>query len=131
MLTMRKSLFLVLLLLFGCTHSSMKVKPVINYDVCDSTMINYTTNVVPIMSTHCYSCHSDSSTSNSSGLNLEDTARLKTYLLNDFQGDGVYGSKMLHCIMHSSGALRMPPGYKLDTCSVARLRNWLKAGAPL
>lgn len=96
---------------------------------CDSINTCYRTNIQPIFQQNCYSCHSTAVTQNG-GLDLEDTATLRSYLAYGFRGDGIYGSKLYHCVLHSLLALPMPPTTLLDTCSLHQLHHWLGIGAP-
>ena len=84
----------------------------------------------PIISANCYACHATAATAGG-GLDLQDTASLKSYLNYSFRGDNIYGSKFYHCVLHSSLALPMPPTTVLDTCSIKKIHHWLLAGAPV
>lgn len=120
-----------LLLLIACTHKAYINNTIqVSTKTCDSNAINYQKDIKPIFSNNCYLCHStDSIIARGSGFDIEDTTSLRSYLKNDFRGDGIYGSKLLHCVLHSQNTLPMPPDYKIDTCSIAKLRNWLRLGA--
>lgn len=130
-------LFVSFIALTACVHkASTTVRPGNTAPVvitCDSNDINYLTSIKPIFRNNCYSCHNDSvtHTAEGQGLDLEDTSSLKNYLKFDFQGDGVYGSRLYHCLLHSFGALQMPPSYVIDSCSLKKVRNWLLHRAPL
>ncbi len=122
----------VLITLCACTHKTEIIKvipPPVVIDSCDTTTVSYTTRVKPIIQANCYSCHGTVVTA-SGGLDLEDFTSLKNYLVNGFRGDGIYGSKFYHCILHSSGALPMPPNYILDSCKRNTILRWLHLGAP-
>jgi hypothetical protein len=93
---------------------------------CDTANISYSGDIQPIFASNCYTCHGD--TVVTTGLNLETFTTLKAYLQNDFRGDGLYGSMLYHCILHSQGAQRMPPSYKLDSCSIKKIHGWILAG---
>ncbi|MGZ3882876.1 MAG: hypothetical protein ACXVP0_00235 [Bacteroidia bacterium] len=81
------------------------------------------------MQTNCYSCHSTTVTSNAGGLDLENFTSLKSYLNNQFQGDGVYGSKFTHIINQSIGVIPMPPVSKLPPCDIEKVTIWIRNGA--
>ena len=117
---------IVFLLFPSCTNKNT-ISPL---TVCDSTHISYYKNIQPMIKQNCYSCHSTIATQ-IGGLNLEDTTALKSYLTFDFRGDGIYGSKLYHCIIHAQLALPMPPTYILDSCSMSMIHYWLLIGAPL
>jgi len=120
-------------ILAGCTHQPYVIYKPAHIDStaeCDTSVITYYRDIKPILVSNCYVCHSaDSILARGSGFNIEDSAMLKQYLLHDFRGDGLYGSKLYHCICHSQGALPMPPGYMLDSCSIAKISRWLHLGA--
>jgi hypothetical protein len=120
----------IMLCIVACTYKKAPVVPVTPVAGCDTIHITYKKDIQPIFSAHCYSCHATAVTT-SGGLNLEDTASLKFYLHNGFRGDNIYGSKLFHCMLHSSSALPMPPTYVVDTCSLNKMHHWLAIGAPL
>jgi len=125
-----KLLFLVLVgsmfAVAACKHHSV-VAPV-PIPICDTLHVSYKTVIKPILSTNCYVCHSTVVTQNG-GLDLEDFNSLKQYIINDFRGDGIYGSKLYHCMLHAANALPMPPDYKLDSCDLNKMHAWLREGA--
>jgi len=123
---------LAVCLLIACTHQPQHMLQTVQSPdpVCDTLNITYQHDIQPIFSNNCYSCHSTAITQ-SSGLNLEDTVSLKQYLQYSFRGDGIYGSKLYHCMMHSASALPMPPDYIVDSCSMQKMKRWLSLGGPL
>ncbi len=126
-------ILLSLLFLISCTHKPgiiPLITPPLTANSCDSANAKYTTDIKPIIKQHCYSCHSSGATTED-GLDLEDTTKLKDYLKNGFRGDGIYGSKFYHCLLHSPYAQQMPPTYILDSCSLHKIHYWLGQGAPL
>ena len=128
MIRLRFFFLALLLAATGCTHKPEITVIPVTPSGCDSINITYTRDIKPIFSANCYSCHATAVTL-TGGLDLEDTASLKNYLKNGFRGDGVYGSKLYHCMLHSSLALPMPPTYVVDSCSLKKVHNWLKNGA--
>ena len=122
-------------LALSCVHKPftalIPAHTVVNTTSCDTegTGISYTKQVKPVLSQNCYSCHGSSVTTGG-GLDLEDFSNLKGYLQNGFRGDGIYGSKLFHCILHSPNALPMPPTYIIDTCSLKYIKRWIDMGAP-
>ncbi len=125
-------LTLIFLTLISCTHKAGTVQPINAPTVigCDTTNITYYKTIQPIFRTNCYSCHATGVTTGG-GLDLEDTTSLKNYLKNGFRGDGIYGSKLYHCLLHTPLAQQMPPTYIIDTCSLKQVHNWLLGGAPI
>lgn len=116
--------------LVACQHkpAEMPIPPSAVLSACDTTGITYAKDIRPIFNDHCYSCHGTIVTANG-GLDLEDSSSLRSYLKYDFRGDGIYGSKLYHCILHSQYALPMPPRYIIDSCSISKIKVWLSGGA--
>ncbi len=125
---MKRSLLLLVIFCFlsACTHRSY-VAPVIVVSGCDTAVVTYHADIQPMLAANCYSCHATTVTQ-SGGLDLEDFTSLKAYLQNGFRGDGVYGSKLYHCMLHSSLALPMPPTYVVDSCSLNKVKRWMDQG---
>jgi hypothetical protein len=120
-----------LLVLTACTHKPEMALNDAPQGVCDTIGVTYVKDIQPIFSGNCYACHGTAVTDTAGGLNLEDTTSLKNYLQLGFRGDGIYGSKLYHCMLHSSNALPMPPTYIVDSCSLSKVQYWLKQGAPI
>ena len=131
---MRTCLYFAILgcLLAACTHKpAIIAQPVQTAsNTCDTLNITYKKDIQPIFRNNCYSCHGTIVVSGD-GLDLEDSTSLKQYLENDFLGDGIYGSRLYHCILHSTYAQRMPPDYILDSCSLGKIKHWLNIDAPM
>ncbi len=119
--------------LISCKHEPPVIAvPQDTTAICDTQVVTYAKDIQPIFKTNCYRCHStDSVKANGGGLDLEDTTSLKAYLKNGFRGDGIYGSKLYHCMLHSQNILPMPPAYICDTCSLNKVLRWTHLGAPL
>lgn len=118
------------MILFACQHKAYTLQKDPNTQQCDTNRtISYLYDVQPIFASHCYGCHSAAQAS-TGALDLETFSSLKAYLNNGFRGDGIYGSKLFHCMLHASLALPMPPTYKADTCSLNKVYNWLAHGGP-
>lgn len=128
-------LVVVAICLCACTHKAAIMNlPVPALPQCDTSNLLYKKDIQPIFRGNCYECHSTAVTHNGigeEGLDLEDTASLKHYLKNGYDGDGQYGSMLYHCILHSPHALQMPPTYKLDSCSMKKIKHWLDTGGPV
>jgi hypothetical protein len=124
-------LLLVTFMLAACTHKPGLVPVVVPTPTgCDTVNATYAKDIQPIFSSNCYSCHGTGVTTGG-GLDLEDTAQLKNYLKNSFRGDGIYGSKLYHCMLHSPLAQQMPPTYIVDSCSLKKVHYWLSQGGPI
>ncbi len=119
--------------LTACTHKALVVVPVVPVAPtgCDTSNVTYHADVQPILANNCYSCHGTAQVDSvGGGLDLENFTSLKNYLQYGFRGDGVYGSKLFHCILHAQLALPMPPTYELDTCNQKKIKRWIDEGAP-
>ncbi|MEP6749962.1 MAG: hypothetical protein ABJB86_19645 [Bacteroidota bacterium] len=80
----------------------------------------YTKDIVPILQTNCYQCHSTAN--DVSGILLDNYGGLKFYAQNGY----LYGA-----ISHSSGYRPMPDdGGKLSDCNIAMIKKWIDAGTP-
>ncbi len=89
---------------------------------CDTANMKYTTDVVPILQSNCYSCHGNGSTSGSGGILLDGYSNLKSHA-----GDG----SLTGDITHSPGHVAMPyQKPKLDDCTINKILDWVDQGAP-
>ncbi len=122
----------VVVALSACTHKALLVAPVtpVTPPDCDTTNVTYHADVQPVLEANCYSCHGTAEVGAGGGLDLQNFASLKNYLQYGFRGDGIYGSKLYHCILHSQLALPMPPTYTIDSCSRNKIKRWIDLGGP-
>lgn len=87
---------------------------------CVTENVNYSDEVLSIISTNCYSCHN--AASNFGNVTLEGYSALKTYV-----DDG----RLLGVIRHESGFSPMPKNQpQLVECDIAKIEAWVAAGAP-
>lgn len=101
----------------GCAYAKKDVVQ-IPCTIADTTF--YTNDVVPILQTNCYRCHS--STSNVSGILLDNYNALKFYAQNGY----LYGA-----VSHASGYPPMPEdGGILSNCNLAVIKKWIDNGTP-
>jgi cytochrome c553 len=83
------------------------------------TTVSYKTDVSPIITNNCLSCHSTQS--KQGGIDLEGHTQLKKYASNG----GLLGT-----IKHTSGFSKMPQGAsKLSDCNIAKIEKWVNAGS--
>jgi hypothetical protein len=84
---------------------------------CDTANVTYSVTIVSIMSSNCYSCHSNRNAAAKGGnIRLEDYADVKANI------DRVMGS-----VKHSSGYVRMPKnGGSIKECSITQLDIWVR-----
>lgn len=86
---------------------------------CFSDSFSFSKEIWPIVQGSCTGCHRRNNPAG--GVSLADYNDIKTAVDNgSFEGS----------IFHKSGWKPMPPGGSLDSCSQAKIRNWLDAGAP-
>lgn len=108
------SVLSILLLAEGCYYDKYE-----NFEVkgCDTTSVNYTTHIKPILDNSCNNCHSGNSPSG--GINLSNYSAVKD--------QGISG-KLLGSVIWDGTASRMPQGSstRLDDCSLAKIRLWIK-----
>ncbi|OJV54599.1 MAG: hypothetical protein BGO31_06430 [Bacteroidetes bacterium 43-16] len=85
---------------------------------CNISDISYFNDVVPVIQSKCLDCHSR-------GLTRYTFA---TYA--DVRAAANSG-RLVAAITHAPGAPVMPKdGPKLDSCSIAKIKSWVDAGAP-
>lgn len=88
---------------------------------CDTSLVSFNEDIVPILANHCYSCHSNlNAPAFGGGLGLENHPDVATSA-HRIQG----------AINHDNGFLPMPKDRnKLDPPSICLFEAWLEAGAP-
>jgi hypothetical protein len=92
---------------------------------CDTTgTIGYTAQIKPIMDNNCVSCHNDASTSG--GVNLDGYSNVQLYGSTLRSGTPI----LLGVIRQMSGFKIMPPGSKLDDCTIRKIELWIGQGMP-
>ena len=96
-----------------------------NYDdlatepgVCDTLSMTYTSDIGPIMSQHCISCHG--------GAAPAGNISLENY--NDVKASADNGS-LLGTMDHASGWSAMPKNQaKLEVCTISKVSAWINQG---
>jgi hypothetical protein len=88
---------------------------------CDTLEVSYQLDIVPILSNHCYTCHSNSNAPGfGAGIALED-----------YEDVASYSRPILGAISHEQGYPEMPRGgEQLDSCLISTFRSWHGAGSP-
>lgn len=88
---------------------------------CDTVNMKYSANVVPILQSICYDCHSLTTNGISGGIILEGYSNLKFRVDN---GD------LIGAITHAPGYTPMPFELpKLSDCDINTIRSWINNGA--
>lgn len=90
---------------------------------CDTTNVSYATNITPILSSSCLSCHAAAVYENvGGGIDLSSYNAVRTVALNG----RLYGS-----VSHSPDYQAMPQGLsQLPSCQIKQIKAWVDAGAP-
>lgn len=115
-------IILVATIWVGCTYKKEVVDyPTVTSVTCDTTNVRYSAEVVAILSANCYSCHA-APASSGGGIVLNNYASLKNWANNN---------TLYHVINQTPGYNPMPKGgSKLASCDIAKIRTWIRNGAP-
>jgi len=88
---------------------------------CNTTNMSFSKDIVPILQSSCYSCHSNANQS-VSGISLEGYSNVKVQVDN---------GSLVGAITHASGFTPMPQGgAKLSDCTINKIKSWVNSGAP-
>lgn len=105
----------------SCTYDKSELVYPPTAEVCDTTAISYRNNIVPILSTNCYTCHSESSALDGAGIKLD------TYSAVSSQAK--FGP-LLQVVEHVPGFSFMPKNAnKLSPCNISYIRTWIREGS--
>jgi mono/diheme cytochrome c family protein len=114
------------LLLGGCTSQNGEdllasgPLPAPGTPSCDTTRVTYATTVAPLLLQSCGGCHGNGVALG--GVALGSYAQVKTV---------VSKGRLLGAVDHAPGYSPMPKGgAQLSACDRAKLRLWVRAGAP-
>jgi len=91
--------------------------PSIN-NTCDTTNVTFSGSITPILSSNCYSCHSDANAAFGGGIHLQAIA------------DVITNSSKISVSINQTGSKPMPPSGKLSSCSIAKFEIWVRNGMP-
>lgn len=110
------------LLLSGCAyHVEEELYPTQND--CDTVAVSYSMQIVPILESVCYTCHTVDTGILIGGGNIFDShAGILPYA----------DSGTLVCVVEfAAGCSAMPPsGEQLSSCNLALINSWVNNGAP-
>ena len=88
--------------------------------LCDTLEVSYSTDIAPILSSNCYSCHGSVDAEASLDLTQYDAVR-----------NEVIAAELINLIELSQGADdAMPPSESLTICQIAKIKAWASDGAP-
>jgi len=95
-------------------------------------MAFFENEVRPILSAHCYQCHSEDSGKKKGGLWLDRREGWQTGGDNGptIEPGNLDNSLLIHAIRYEEPALQMPPKSKLPAEAIAVLEKWVAMGAP-
>lgn len=102
---------------------------------CSTQNMSYSQNVVPILKSNCYKCHSTGNSVGSYGWLLDSYANLTRFTNRKdtitVAGVSTIISPLEGFITHTQGFLSMPyMDGKLDTCAIKQIQAWITQGAP-
>ena len=112
--------FCVLCLLSACYYDSEEALYGTLY--CDTELMSFEADILPIVNEHCTSCHGGST--HSEGLLLENYDQIKV-AANDVSTNG-----LINRIERVEGAVgSMPTNYRLPQCRINKIKAWVEQGA--
>ena len=88
--------------------------------LCDTLDVSFTSDVIPILSNNCYSCHSHSNAPDfANGLSLED-----------YEDVAAMSDRIVGAIKQNEGFMPMPLGEEpLDSCQIETIEAWVNQGS--
>jgi len=124
--TTAAALSLLLLVTFsftGCYYDNEE--DLYPLEPCDTSVVTYSQTITPIISSKCYSCHSNSTAGTSgSGISWEGYPNIASYLDN-------FSSVFIGTIKHSDGFSPMPKDQQmLSGCNIRKIEIWINQGYP-
>jgi hypothetical protein len=89
--------------------------------ICDTLDVSYASDVVPILTSNCYACHSNA--------NAPDFGSGNTF--EDYDDAAASSHLIVGAINHRAGFPAMPRNADmLDTCSIDIIEAWVNDGSP-
>ena len=112
--------FLLSLMLTGCYYDKRdNLYPLESAAVCDTANITYQTHILPILQSHCITCHHPKDAQGN--VDLDGYEKVLIYA-ND---GSLYGS-----IAHLNGYSPMPTaGQTIPKCEIQEVKAWVDRGA--
>ncbi len=108
-----------LLVFYHCTYENEEDKYMAEM-VCDTANVSYSSDIQPILTDHCYSCHMASFAASVGG----------GIILDSYEEVNKNAEKVLKSVQHAAGFEPMPKNApKLDDCTIAKIKIWVEAGA--
>jgi uncharacterized membrane protein len=85
---------------------------------CDTTNVSFAATILPIVQNQCQTCHS--------GAAPNGNFRLESYEDISAGANKIYGRTSLP----ADDPMIMPPGQKLDDCSIGQIKKWIEDETP-
>jgi hypothetical protein len=115
---------LLLMILGGCYYDNEECLYPEGSTPCDTTNVTYSTNVLPLITDYCITCHSGGTPSGGISLEGYDNVRASSLIET-----GNYGS-LIGVISHAPGNSPMPKNApKLSDCQIRQVEIWIGQGA--
>lgn len=108
-------------LLSSCFYDNEETLYPTSFASCDTTAVTYSNTVSSILSSQCYSCHSNTTAANlGAGIKLENYSDAKKYADN---------GKLVGTIKYSPGFSGMPKSAaKMSDCNIKKIETWITNG---
>ena len=111
---------ILIMFFFGCSKGHEDLLQSQTSGGCDTVNVSYQTDVAPIVSSNCYSCHGNGEING--GVNLDGYDNLKKQAEN---------GSLVGAITHADGYTPMPLDQpKLSDCDINIITAWVNAGSP-
>ena len=113
---------LIVFFLTGCYYDKAELTyPSNGTATCDTTAVTYSVDMLSIMGSNCYSCHSGTASSGG-GIPLDTYTGLKAYVNN---------GQLLNSVLQNGTVNAMPlNGTKLSDCDINKIRAWINNKTP-
>lgn len=118
---MRKLLFIlgIALILSSCYYDSEEALFPTLAGTCDTTLVSFTADIVPVLNDNCLLCHS----------NLAAPSLGNNIKLEDFSDVAASSDMVLGSVKHEAGYSPMPKGGgNLGSCQLLKLEAWISQG---
>jgi mono/diheme cytochrome c family protein len=120
-----KKLLVILLftgLIAGCYYDNEEALYPVLDQACDTTGVAFAKSILPILQTNCLGCHgTNQAAASGSGIDLGTFSSLKQVAVS---------GRLFGAIVQDANHFPMPRGgFKLDTCSITKIKIWIDKGA--
>lgn len=108
--------FLLMIIFTQCYYDKEDI--LYGEEMCLTENMSYTNDIVPILETHCLTCHNQGS--NFGNVTLEGHSNLQIFANN---------GRLLGAITHMEGFSPMPQGNpQLSSCQIEKISAWITQG---